>query len=298
VPGPLEVDDQSDPARQFDPARFFEQFPRFLETSETGPWLDRLNARYLGLIHANRELISGARVLDLASHDGRFSFAALQNGAARVVGIEHEPHLVSKANENMEQHGIDPDRYEFVLGDMFERIPETEPCDIVFCFGILYHINDHMRLLQTLAEFEPRTVIIDTNVSHIERAAIEIRAPVAGNPPPVGAQLEGWPSKAGLDAMLSSFGWTFEYFDWPGSGLVDSEKMQDYRVGRRMTVIVSCNERVALDVREQAVARVFERQTERRTQWFVIAQVAAEFSLTPQALAVWVRRAERLRRTP
>ena len=285
--GPLEVDDE------FDPARFFEHFPRFVETSETGPWLDRLNARYLGLIHANRDLINGARVLDLASHDGRFSFAALQNGAARVVGIEHEPHLVRKANENMEQHGVDPDRYEFVLGDMFDRIPEAEPCDIVFCFGILYHINDHMRLLSTIAELEPRTVIIDSNVSHIDRAAIELRAPVAGNPPPVGAQLEGWPSKTGLDAMLSSFGWTFRYFDWPGSGLVDSPKMEDYRVGRRASVVITGNEPVAPEVRVRAVQRVFERQRERRTQWLVIVQTAAEFGMTPQALGVWVRRAER-----
>ena len=278
----------------FDPARFFHHFPRFVETSETGPWLDRLNARYLALIHANREIIDGARVLDLASHDGRFSFAALQSGAAHVVGIEHEPHLVSKANENLGHHDVPRERYEFVLGDMFDRIPETERCDIVFCFGILYHINDHMRLLQTIAEHAPRTLIIDSNVSHIERAAIELRAPVAGNPPPVGAQLEGWPSKAGLDAMLSSFGWTFEYFDWPRSGLVDSPKMEDYRVGRRATVVVTCNPPVEADVVARAVERVLERQRERRTQWIVIVETAAEFGMTPQALGVWVRRAERL----
>jgi hypothetical protein len=276
----------------FDPTRFFEHFPRFVETSETGPWLDRLNARYLALIHANREILDGARVLDLASHDGRFSFAALQNGAAHVIGIEHEPHLVSKADENMEQHGVAPDRYEFVLGDMFDRIPEIERCDIVFCFGILYHINDHMRLLSTIAEFEPRTLIIDSNVSHIERAAIELRAPVAGNPPPVGAQLEGWPSKSGLDAMLSSFGWTFDYFDWAGSGLVDSARMDDYRVGRRASVVVTCNEPIDPDVRRRAVEQVFERQQERRTQWFVIVEAAEQFGMSPQALAVWVRQAE------
>ena len=255
---------------EFDPARFFHHFPRFVETSETGPWLDRLNARYLALIHANRDLIRGASILDLASHDGRFSFAALQNGASRVVGIEHEPHLVRKASENMEFHD-----------------------DIVFCFGILYHINDHMRLLSTIAEFEPRSLIIDSNISHIGPAAIELRAPFAGSAPPAGAQLEGWPSRAGLDAMLASFGWTFEYFDWPGSGLADSPKLEDYRVGRRATVVVTCNEPVAPDVRARAVRRVFDRQQDRRTQWKVIVETASEFGLTPQALAVWVRQAER-----
>lgn len=277
----------------FDPARFFHHFPRFVETSETGPWLDRLNARYLALIHANRELIAGARVLDLASHDGRFTFAALQNGAAHVVGIEHEPHLVRSANENLEHHEVPRDRYEFVLGDMFDRIPEVAHCDIVFCFGILYHITDHLRLLQTIAEHAPQTLIIDSNLSHIERAAIELRAPFAGSPPPVGAQLEGWPSKAGLDAMLASFGWTFDYFDWPGSGLVESPKLQDYRTGRRATVVVSCNDPVAPEVRAAAVQRVLERREERRTQWTVIVETAAEFGMSPQALAVWVRQAGR-----
>jgi len=289
VAGPREIDDE------LDPARFFHHYARFVETSETGPWLDRLNARYLALIHANRALIEGARVLDLASHDGRFSFAALQNGAANVIGIEHEPHLVAKANENMELYEVERGRYQFLLGDMFDLIPQLElACDVVFCFGILYHINDHMRLLQTIAEHAPTTLIIDSNMSHIERAAIELRAPVAGNPPPVGAQLEGWPSRTGLDAMLSSFGWTFEYFDWAHSGLVDSPKMEDYRDGRRATVVVECNERIDPDVRDRAVQLVFERQQERRTQWIVIVRTAGEFGLSPQALAVWVRRAERL----
>ena len=198
-----------------------------------------------------------------------------------------------KANENMEFHDVPRDRYEFVLGDMFERIPEVEHCDVVFCFGILYHITEHMRLLSTIAEFEPRSLIIDSNISHIGPAAIELRAPFAGAAPPAGAQLEGWPSKAGLDAMLSSLGWTFEYFDWPGSGLADSPKLEDYRVGRRATVVVTCNEPVAPDVRARAVQQVFERQQDRRTQWVVIVETAAEFEMTPQALAVWVRQAER-----
>jgi len=186
-------------------------------------------------------------------------------------------------------------KYRFMTGDLLDALDDVDRCDVVLCFGILYHINDHMRLLQTIAEYAPNRLIIDSNVSHIERAAIELRSPVAGSPPPVGAQLEGWPSKAGLSAMLASFGWTFEYYDWPGSGLVDTPKMDDYRVGRRASVVVACNEPIDPDVRERAVEQVFEHQTERRTQWMVIMETASEFGMSPQALAVWVRRAERLR---
>ena len=279
---------------QVDPKHFFDEFTRFVETSETGPWLDRLNARHEVLIHQNRDFIRGASVLDLASHDGRFSFAALQSGARRVVGVEHDPRLVQKAEENLEFYGVPRDRYDFVAGDMFDRIREVERCDIVFCFGIFYHINDHMRLLTELAEYDPRAIIFDTNVAVNDGAVIELRAPLVGSPPPKGSHIEGWPSRTALDAMWSSFGWTFEYFDWVGTGRADHPKLDDYAGLRRLTAVVASDYRdFAPDVRADAVRQVFERQRELPTQWLTITAVAKRFGMTPQALRTWVRQAER-----
>ena len=277
-----------------DPLPFFDEFPRFLETSETGPWLHRLNARYVALIQANQDLIRGARVLDLASHDGRFSFAALRAGAARVVGIEHDPRLVQKAEENLAFYDVPRRDYDFIAGDMFEHIRSVESCDIVFCFGILYHINEHMRLLTELAEFDAQTIIFDTNVSLAEGAVIELRSPLAGSPPPVGSQLEGWPSRSALEAMWSSLGWTFDYFDWPGSGLADHSKLGDYAAGRRISAVVTPGTRdTPPEVRAAAVREVRERQRDLPTQWLTITEVASRFGMTPQALRVWVHRTER-----
>lgn len=221
----------------FDPERFFDAFPRFVETTETGRWTDRLNARYLALIHANRDVIAGASVLDLASHDGRFSFAALRNGARRVIGIEQESRLVRKANENMEFYGVPRERYEFVLGDMYECIPDVERCEVVFCFGIFYHINDHMLLLSKIARRNPRVLIMDTNISLIEESVIELAYEAMG-----GKVLVGQPSKAGLEVMFESFGWTFDYFDWKASGLCGPKRLPDYGAGRRVTAVVTCRE--------------------------------------------------------
>ena len=39
-----------------------------------------MNERYEALIAINKDIFDGARVLDLASHDGRYSFAALKTG--------------------------------------------------------------------------------------------------------------------------------------------------------------------------------------------------------------------------
>ena len=283
--------------RATDPRHFFDRFPRFVDTSETGPWLDRLNARHFALVHEQRALIEGARVLDLASHDGRFSFAALESGAARVIGIEHDGRLVAKAEENLAHYGVPHERYEFVTGDLFDAIRVIERCDVVFCFGIFYHINDHMRLLAELAEFDPRTMIFDTNVSLIDGCVIEVRSPVAGSPPPAGSQVEGWPTRSALEAMWSSFGWEFRYFDWTASDLADHPKLADYAAGRRVTAVVTSDYRdSAPDVRATAVRAVFERQRDLQTQWITINAVAKRYGMSPQALRTWVRQAERDRR--
>jgi hypothetical protein len=276
-----------------DPRHFFDAYPRFVETSETGPWLDRLNARYLALVHEHRDRIAGARVLDLASHDGRFTFAALRAGATHVVGIEHDARLVQAASEHLAHYGVTPDCYDFVAGDLFECIRATGACDVVFVFGILYHVNDHMRLLTELADLDARTMIFDTNVSTKPGAVIELRAPIAGSPPPPGSQIEGWPTRAALEAMWSSFGWSYEFYDWRASGLVDHPKLDDYAGGRRVTAVVTSDYAdVPAAQRTRAVDAVLARQRDLPTQWFTITEVAKEFGMTPQALRTWVRRAE------
>jgi hypothetical protein len=277
-----------------DPQQFFAAYPRFIDTSETGPWLDRLNARYLALIHSNRALIDGATVLDLASHDGRFSFAALKNGALHVVGIEHEPRLLSKAYENMEFYDVPRAQYDFVQGDIFDQIEAVDRCDVVFCFGILYHINNHMLLLSKIAATQPHVLIIDSHISQIEKAVIELRSGVGESPPPRGSHIEGHPSKAALEAMLTYFGWSVDYFDWRASGLVDVHPLEDYRTGRRITAVVTCSDQVyPPEVLQQAVESVFARQPECPSQWRAIKEVAPQYGMSPQWLRFWVDRIER-----
>ena len=123
---------------------------------------------------------------------------------------------------------------------------------------------------------------------------VELRSPLAGSPPPTGSQIEGWPSRPALEAMWSSLGWTFDYFDWSGSGMADHPKLGDYAAGRRLTAVVTSDAfGVAPDVRENAVREVLERRRDLPTEWLTITNVASRFGVTPQALRVWVRQAER-----
>ena len=278
--------------------RFFDSFPRFAETSKTGPSLDRLNARYRVLLESNRKLLDGARVLDLASHDGRFSFAALHTGAEYVVGVEHDPELVGRAETNFATYGVDPNRFRFVCRDLFESFDDLGQFDVVFCFGILYHVNDHLHLLSSIAALEPSTVLIDTHVSTIPGAVIELRSPLGESPPSPGSSIEGRPSRGAIDALTSTLGWTSTYVDWAAAARADDAGVDDYLAGTRVSVVATCPPPTDAEVRNAAVQMVFEQQGEPRWQWLAITELGEKFDINPQALRAWVRKAEREGRGP
>lgn len=273
--------------------QFFDAFPTFAETSKTGPSLSRLNARHRVLLHEQRDLLDGATVLDLASHDGRFSFAALHTGASRVVGVEHDPELVRRARATFAAHDVDPDRYRFECRDLFEGFDDLGDIDVVLCFGILYHVNDHHHLLSNIAAVEPRTVLIDTHVSTLDGAVIELQSPLGERPPQPGSAVEGRPSRGAIDALTSTLGWTLRYIDWNEQALPDDRGIDDYLSGGRVSAVATCPPPIDEDVRRQAVQLVFEHQGEPRWQWLAITGISEHFGINPQALRMWVRRAER-----
>jgi hypothetical protein len=223
---------------------FFDQYPIF-QKSQTGSNSNRLNARYEALIAANRDVIEGARVLDIASHDGRWSFAAIKAGASHVLGIEVREHLISSAREAMTTGAVPADRYEFVLGDVYELIRSLEPgrFETVFCFGFLYHSIQQATLLEAIGRLRPAHLLIDTEVARSEVPLIVLRQErpelegnavrTAGDPrSPV---LVGTPSRPALDLMLQNAGFDFAYYDWQVSHKGSWLQLEDYRDGARVT---------------------------------------------------------------
>jgi 23S rRNA G2069 N7-methylase RlmK/C1962 C5-methylase RlmI len=73
-------------------------------------------------------------VLDIASHDGRWSFAAIQGGAAHVIGIEARDDRVTGVRETFRQYGVAEERFRFLAGDVFDVMAGEQPrVDVVLC---------------------------------------------------------------------------------------------------------------------------------------------------------------------
>ncbi len=232
---------------EFDVNHFFDSFPVFYDTSSTGSSPNRLNSRFGALIQSNKNIIKNSTILDLASHDGRWSLAALKNGAAKVFGIEAREELVKKSYENMERYKISKKSFNFLTGDIFDEIDKLKPkeFDIVFCFGIFYHIMDHLLLISKIKNLQPKYLILDTNVEVSDKPVIFMReesAVLEGDPVPNvliknKKYIMGRPSKSALSMMLRYAGFDYKYYNWKNSGITNWENIETYRDEKRLTVV-------------------------------------------------------------
>jgi len=228
---------------------FFDDYPRFHKTSQVAASAARLNLRYEAIFAANRDILERARVLDVACNDGRWSFAALKSGASHVVGIEARPELCENATQTMEHYGVDPAAYEFVCGDVLDRLREMSPeVDVALCLGYLYHTYRHTELLHHLRRLDPEYLILDTLVIPGEtRPVLQVKAerpfregaavldPYAHD----GRTLVTLPSLAAVVKLVNSYGFGVEHlYDWPALLAANPRNpaARDYATGRRVTL--------------------------------------------------------------
>lgn len=225
---------------------FFDKYDTFLKTSVTGVLLNRLNTKYKVIIENNRKLFQGKTILDIASHDGRWSFAALKNGAKKVIGIEAREHLINFAKQNMKKLNVDKNSFVFIHGDVNEEIQKIEPnsIDTIFCQGFFYHTLDHSLLLKEFKRLNSEFLIIDTHVSTSNEPIIQLIHENADNEAAAiknkfnssNNVLVGWPSKSALKFLLENYGFDFKFLNWRNTGIKNWSHLGDYYTGKRMTI--------------------------------------------------------------
>ena len=192
---------------------FFDDHPEFVDTSTTGNSSERLNMRHMAIIEEYRHTLKGARVLDIASHDGRWSFAALDAGAAHVTGIEGRDYLVRKANKSFADEGIEASRFNFITGDAHDVLNAgVGTFDVVMCLGFIYHTLRYVELFAGIRRTGARHLLIDTRVTLDEMPVISIydqsvekeSMAVEDRFSNRGKSLAGSPSMSALSLMLKA----------------------------------------------------------------------------------------------
>lgn len=116
------------------------------------------------------EDLTGKSVLDIGTWDGYFSFLAEQRGASRVVAIDKmdRRHLITDANGFMTAREILNSQVNFIEMDVFEIDCLTGEFDIVFFFGVLYHLRHPLLALEKIYQKTKSVVLIETHVIDTE----------------------------------------------------------------------------------------------------------------------------------
>ena len=97
-------------------------------------------------------------VYDLGSGDGRIPIAAARMFGARAVGIEIEPNLVRRANDNLSRAGVG-DRVIFLNQDLFEA--DISQATVVTLF-LLPGVNQKL-MPKLQRELRPGTRVVSLN---------------------------------------------------------------------------------------------------------------------------------------
>lgn len=204
---------------------FFNDHPEFLETSRTATEKGRLNLRHLAIIVENADILKGRTVVDIASHDGRWAYAALDAGAAHVIGIEGRQELIDHANRTFQAKGVPEEQYTFVQGDVHEALlrPEVKG-DVVLCLGFLYHTARYVELMAGIRSTGAKFVIADTRViTGVEGPLVEMRTEGTVKQSVAikdrfarGTRvLSAIPSEAALEVMFAAAGYRIDHrTDW------------------------------------------------------------------------------------
>jgi hypothetical protein len=215
--------------------------------------LNRMNARHRVFMEPFKKDFEGSSVLDLASHDGRWSWAALRLGAKHVTGIEARKELIEKGRHLFE--GEEPaGRSTFIHGDIFEKLPaiakSRQHFDVILCLGIFYHVMDHFLLLRLIRSFNAKLVILDTGLINDERPYIDLAMEETGNflnaiksVPDQKQNVIGRVSCGGLKLMCKALGFSCEFLDWKAFDFPDRSHLADYLKeapgrGQRYTAIL------------------------------------------------------------
>jgi tRNA (mo5U34)-methyltransferase len=98
--------------------------------------------------HAIPDDLSGASVLDIGCNGGFYSFEMKRRGAARVLGVDHDPVYLAQACFAREQFGLD---VEFVQVDVYDIDKLGETFDYVLFMGVLYHLRHPLYALEKVA---------------------------------------------------------------------------------------------------------------------------------------------------
>jgi tRNA (mo5U34)-methyltransferase len=107
------------------------------------------------------EGLQGRTALDCACNNGAYLFVAKEAGAGRCFGFDARDHWIEQARFLVEHREGPSDDMHFETCDLYDLLErDVEPCDFTICSGVLYHLPDPIRALETMAQLTREVMLL------------------------------------------------------------------------------------------------------------------------------------------
>ncbi len=115
------------------------------------------------LIEACGGSLKGKRVLDVACNCGGFSVEAAKLGSEYVLGVDIVDRYIEQAN--FIKRALKLKQVEFRKMNIEDLVvPHGGEFDIMFCFGILYHLENFVSVMRRLSSMTKDVMLVDTEI--------------------------------------------------------------------------------------------------------------------------------------
>lgn len=168
--------------------------------------------------------LKGKRVLDLGCNAGFWSLVAAEAGADFVLGVDGRQMHADQANFVFDVKGIDKSRYHFMVANLYEAdLSKYAPFDLVFCFGLMYHIAKPVNLIEIISKVNSDILVIDTGIIRLPGSFVRYRQEKKDDPrATMEYELVSSPTKEAIRDMVQNFGYKGvvlkpQFTDWVGS---------------------------------------------------------------------------------
>lgn len=184
--------------------------------------------------------LAGKRVLDLGCNAGFWSLAAIEAGCDFVLGVDGRAMHVEQSNFVFEVNDVDPSRYRFDVGNVFDYpFDSFPPFDLVLCLGILYHVAKPFCLMELVSRANTDLLVIDTSISELPGSFLSFtqEAPLEGDPRrAIDYRLVTYPTKMAIRDMGRALGYDVALLK---PALASREGMHDYARKTRYAFLCS-----------------------------------------------------------
>jgi tRNA (mo5U34)-methyltransferase len=174
--------------------------PDGTETAPTHPLGDFPRVKWRQIAPHVPQDLHGATALDIGCNAGFYSFELARRGA-RVRALDIDRHYLEQAEWAAQRYGL-RDRIEFQEGSVYSLARTRERYDIVWFFGVLYHLRHPLLALDILRDIVKGQLFLQTMTCPGARVASMPRNITLAERPEMNRK--GWPRMAFIENALEN----------------------------------------------------------------------------------------------